>query len=199
LAVGGQRSAVLQFNSLTIELLNTTKAQNARNIIILMILTSCSSPMKTLTTVPDVDFSKYSGKWYEIARLPNSFEKGLVCCTAEYRPRDDGKISVINTGRKEDNIGKIKSVKGKAWAPDKNEPGRLKVQFFWPFSGGYYIFHLDKENYQYALVGDPSRKYLWILARTPVIENSLYSELVEIARKNDFAVDMLLKVRQDCD
>lgn len=155
--------------------------------------------MKTLTTVPDVDINKYSGKWYEIARLPNSFEKGLVCVTAEYGLRDDGKISVINAGQKEDNIGKIKSIRGKAWVPDKNEPGRLKVQFFWPFAGGYYIFHLDQENYQYVLVGTPSRKFLWILSRTSHIEDSLYYELVEIARKNDFATENLLKVKQDCD
>ena len=154
--------------------------------------------MKTLTTVPDVDIKKYSGKWFEIARLPNSFEKGLVCCTAEYGLREDGKISVTNAGIKEDKTGKVSSITGKAWVPDKNEPGRLKVQFFWPFAGGYYIFHLDRENYQYALVGDPSRKYLWILARSPKMEESLYQELVEIARKNEFAVDKLIKVRQDC-
>lgn len=155
--------------------------------------------MKTLTTVRDVDINKYSGKWYEIARLPNSFEKGLVCVTANYGMRDDGKISVINAGRKEDDISKVKSVQGKAWVPDKNEPGRLKVQFFWPFAGGYYIFHLDQENYQYALVGNPSRKFLWILARTPKIEESLYQELLDIARKNEFAIEKLIKVRQDCD
>jgi len=155
--------------------------------------------MKTLTTVPDVDINKYSGKWYEIARLPNSFEKGLVCVTAEYGLRDDGKISVINAGQKENNIGKVKSIRGKAWVPDKNEPGRLKVQFFWPFAGGYYIFHLDQENYQYALVGNPSRKFLWILSRKPYIDDSLYQELSEIARKNEFAVEKLNKVRQDCD
>jgi apolipoprotein D and lipocalin family protein len=153
--------------------------------------------MKTLTTVPDVDIMKYSGKWYEIARFPNSFEKGLVCCTAEYGLRDDGMISVINTGIKEDS-GKVKSVKGKAWVPDKKEPGRLKVQFFWPFAGKYYIFHLDKENYQYALVGEPSRKYFWLLARKPMIEDSLYRNLLEIARKNDFAVEKVMKVKQDC-
>jgi apolipoprotein D and lipocalin family protein len=153
--------------------------------------------MKKLTTVPNVDIMKYSGKWYEIARLPNSFEKGLVCCNAEYGLREDGKISVINTGKKEDS-GKTKSIKGKAWIPDKNEPGRLKVQFFWPFAGKYYIFHLDKENYQYALVGDPSRKYFWMLARTPQIKDSLYLELVEVARKNEFAVEKVIKVRQDC-
>ena len=167
-------------------------------IALIIILTSCSSSMKTLITVPGVDLTRYAGKWYEIARLPNSFEKGLVCCTAEYGLRDDGKISVINAGVNEES-GKISSVKGKAWIPDINEPGRLKVQFFWPFAAGYYIFHLDKENYQYALVGTPSRKYLWILARSPKIEESLYQELVEIARKNDFVVDEILKVRQDCD
>ena len=173
--------------------------RNFINLIILIFLTlitSCS--MKTLTTVPDVDINKYSGKWYEIARLPNSFEKGLVCVTAEYSLRDDGKISVTNSGQKEDEPGKVKSIRGKAWVPDKNEPGRLKVQFFWPFAGGYYIFHLDQENYQYALVGTPSRKFLWILARAPKIDESLYLELVEVARKNDFAVEKLMKVKQDC-
>ena len=155
--------------------------------------------MKSLKTVPDVDLNRYTGKWYEIARLPNSFEKGLVCCTAEYALRPDGKISVTNSGVKEDEPGKISSVNGKAWVPDKNEPGRLKVQFFWPFAGGYYIFHLDRENYQYALVGTPSRKFLWILARTPEIDASLYQELVYMAGKHEFAVDELIKVRQDCE
>ncbi len=154
--------------------------------------------MKTLTTVPNVDLDRYTGKWYEIARLPNSFEKGLVCCTAEYKLRDDGKISVTNTGKQEDGKGKIKSVHGTAWIPDKNEPGRLKVRFFWPFSGGYYIFHLDTENYQYVLVGDPSRKYMWILARSPKMEEALYRQLLEIGSKNDFAVGKLIRVRQDC-
>lgn len=166
--------------------------------LMLVVLTSCSSNMKTLKTVPDVDLNRYTGKWYEIARLPNSFEKGLICCTAEYGLRPDGKISVTNRGVKESEPGKASSVTGKAWRPDKNEPGRLKVQFFWPFAGGYYIFHLDQENYQYVLVGSPSRKYLWILARQPQINETLYNELVEIAGKNEFAVDKLIRVRQDC-
>jgi len=155
--------------------------------------------MKKLTTVPDVDIHRYTGKWYEIARLPNSFEKGLICVTAEYSLRDDGRITVINAGHKENDPGEVKSIRGKAWVPDKNEPGRLKVQFFWPFAAGYYIFHLDRENYQYALVGTPSRKFFWILARDPQMEEKLYNELVEVARLNDFDVDKLLKVRQNCD
>jgi apolipoprotein D and lipocalin family protein len=154
--------------------------------------------MKPLLTVPGVDLEKYSGKWYEIARLPNSFEKGLFCVTAEYSLRDDGKINVLNSGRKENNPLKIKTARGKAKIPDKNEPGRLKVTFFWPFYGDYYIYHLDKENYQYALVGDPSRKYMWVLARNPHMNDSLYSELLAIARKNGFAVEDLMKVPQDC-
>jgi apolipoprotein D and lipocalin family protein len=167
-------------------------------ILSLIILTSCSSSMKKLTTVPDFDIQRYTGKWYEIARLPNSFEKGLICVTAEYILRDDGKITVINAGHKESDPGEFKSIRGKAWVPDKNEPGRLKVQFFWPFAAGYYIFHLDRENYQYALVGTPSRKFFWILAREPQMEEELYNELVEVARLQEFEVDKLLKVRQDC-
>ena len=154
--------------------------------------------MKTLPTVPDVDINKYLGKWYEIARLPNSFEKGLICVTAEYSLKDNGKIRVVNSGHKEDEPSKVKSARGRAWVPDKSEPGRLKVSFFWPFAGDYYIFHLDQENYQYALVGDPSRKYMWVLARDPQIDDELYKELLEIARKKDFAVEELLKVKQDC-
>ena len=167
-------------------------------ILSLIILTSCSSSMKKLTTVPDVDIQRYTGKWYEIARLPNLFEKGLICITAEYSLRDDGKITVMNAGHKESEPAEVKSIRGKAWVPDKNEPGRLKVQFFWPFAAGYYIFHLDREHYQYALVGNPSRKFLWILAREPQMEEELYNELVEVARLKDFEVDKLIKVKQDC-
>ena len=154
--------------------------------------------MKKLSTVPGVDLNKYSGKWYEIARLPNSFEKGLICVTAEYSLREDGKVTVVNSGRKEDNPARIDSIKGKAWVPDPNEAGRLKVQFFWPFAGGYYIFHLDQENYQYALVGTPSRKFFWLLSRNPAIDESLYEELVKIASDNGFETGNILKVRQDC-
>ena len=167
-------------------------------IILVFFVTSCSSQMKPLETIPNVDLERYTGKWYEIARLPNSFEKGLVCVTAEYSLRPDGKITVLNSGRKEEDTSKVKTAKGKAKVPNPEEPGRLKVTFFWPFYGDYYIFHLDEENYQYALVGDPSRKYMWVLARNPHMDDALYAELLDIARKKDFAVEELLKVRQDC-
>ncbi len=81
--------------------------------------------------------------------------------------------------------------------PDLEFPGRLKVSFFRPFSGDYYIISLDPE-YKYALVGDPSRKYLWVLSRSPYMEDALYSELLEIARVNGFKTDQVIKVEQDC-
>jgi len=163
---------------------------------IMISLFSCSSH-KDLPTVKSVELEKYSGLWYEIARLPNSFEKGLKCATAEYEIMKNGKIQVINTGYKIENDSEKKQAKGKAWVPDKSEPGRLKVSFFWPFSGDYYIIHLD-ENYQYVLVGSPSREYLWILAREKTISQSVKDELIAHAKKYDFNTDNLIWVEQDC-
>lgn len=154
--------------------------------------------MKTLKTVDKVELDRYLGKWYEIARLPNRFEKGLICTSAEYSLRNDGKINVVNTGIKQEDITKFKTATGKAWFPDKNVTSKLKVQFFWPFSGDYYIFHLDKKNYQYALVGDPSRKYFWLLCRTPHIEDDLYKSLMAIALDNGFDTSKVYKTPQNC-
>lgn len=168
-------------------------------VFLTVILTiSCNSEMKTLKTVDKVELDRYLGKWYEIARLPNRFEKGLICTTAEYSLRDDGKIKVVNTGTKEEDISKVKTATGKAWFPDENISSQLKVQFFWPFLGDYYIFHLDQENYQYALVGDPSRKYFWLLSRTPQIDDELYNSLLNIASENDFDVSKVYKTPQNC-
>jgi len=167
-------------------------------VLLIFFTISCTSQMKPLKTVATVDLQRYVGKWYEIARLPNSFEKGLDCTTAEYSIRDDGKVTVLNSGRKESDPEKRKSAKGKAWVPDPNEPGRLKVSFFWPFAGNYYIFHLEEKNYEYALVGDPSRKYFWILARNPFMDDALYNELMNIARQNEFPVDQVIRVNQEC-
>jgi lipocalin len=159
---------------------------------------SCNSDMKTLSTVKDVDIDRYLGKWFEIARLPNRFEKGLICVTAEYSWRDDGRIKVLNKGHKESDLSKVDTATGKAWLPDENESGQLKVQFFWPFRGDYYIFHLDHVNYQYALVGSPNRKYFWLLSRTPTIPQSLYNELVQIAGENGFDIASFYKTPQKC-
>jgi len=150
-----------------------------------------------LPTLSKIDIKRYSGTWFEIARLPNSFENGLKCITATYNLRKDGKIDVLNSGHQLSDPAKINSAHGKAWIPDPKFPGRLKVQFFWPFSGDYYIIQLD-ENYQYVLVGDPSRKYLWILCRTKLIEPVVYDRLVEKAKILGFDIEKLVTVPQDC-
>ncbi len=158
---------------------------------------SCGSVSHRLETVSSVNLEKYAGTWYEIARLPNSFEKGLECVTATYSLREDGKIEVLNKGLKTGERDKISKIKGVAWVPDKNYPGRLKVRFFWPFSGKYYIIQLDKD-YRYALVGEPSRKYLWVLSKDRQLDRNIYISLLEKAASLGFDTERVIEVNQDC-
>lgn len=164
--------------------------------LLIMASVLSSSSAQELSTVETVDLAQYAGTWYEIARLPNSFEKGMQCVTATYTLKDNGKIEVLNKGyvSKKD---KYKSARGTAWVPDSAFPGRLKVTFFWPFSGNYYIMALD-EAYRYALVGDPSRKYLWVLARSETLDESIYSELMSLAESKGFDVDCVMRIDQSC-
>jgi len=159
-------------------------------------LFSCKAN-RELFTVEEVNFERYAGRWFEIARLPNKFEEGLECVTATYSLKKDGKIGVLNKGFSTEKRGESDSANGTAWVPDPKFPGRLKVSFFWPFAGNYYIISLDKE-YQYVLVGDPSRKYLWILSRTKQLDEEIYSRLLDIARQKEFNVEQVIKVNQDC-
>ena len=169
-----------------------------QKLLILLSMAASLSLTKAqeLQTVEKVDFPRYAGTWYEIARLPNSFEKGLECVTATYTLKSNGKIQVLNRGYsvKKD---KYQTARGTAHVPDPAFPGRLKVTFFWPFYGNYYITELD-EKYQYALVGDPSRKYLWVLSRTKELDENTYSRLINVARDRGFAVEEMLRIRQDC-
>ena len=136
-------------------------------VIVIMGLFSCNSD-KDLSTVESLDLNKYKGLWYEIARLPNRFEKNLECVTARYTLDAKGKVIVENSGYNTKSLD-MESITGKAWVPDSTTPGVLKVRFFWPFAGDYYVIDVD-EDYQTALVGSPDRKYLWILSRSTNIE-----------------------------
>ncbi|KAA3630391.1 MAG: hypothetical protein DWQ02_18055 [Bacteroidetes bacterium] len=160
-------------------------------------LFSCKTA-KELPTVDVVDLDKYSGLWYEIAKLPNSFEKGLDCVTATYSLKDNGKIKVENKGRLLKDVSRYKDITGTAWVPDEAFPGRIKVRFFWPFSGDYYIIDLG-EQYEYALVGSPSRNFLWILSRTPEMDKDQFDQLLEVAARNGFDTSAVESVNQDCD
>ena len=153
-------------------------------------------PTNELPTVGEVDFHRYAGLWYEIARLPNSFEKGLECVTAQYTVKDNGRIRVLNKGFSAKK-GVFKTAKGRAWVPDDQFPGRLKVSFFWPFAGNYYIIELDK-HYNFALVGDPSRKYLWVLSRTGELDESIYLKLLDKARTHGFETGKLVRIEHNC-
>jgi apolipoprotein D and lipocalin family protein len=152
---------------------------------------------KLPSVVTEVDLERYQGTWYEIARLPNFFEKKLKCITAKYTLREDGKITVLNAGNYIESPHKPSSSEGVAWVPDRNSPAKLKVQFFWPFSGDYWIMYLDKE-YRYVLVGDPSLKYLWILCREKTLEETTYKMLLQKAIDNGYNVTSIIRVEHNC-
>ncbi len=170
-----------------------------KNLLLIMGLfglLSCSGKQE-LVTVSNVDLNQYMGKWYEIARLPNSFEKNLTCISAEYSLMENGRIKVDNQGRLLKNTNEIKQSVGEAKLPDTNYPGRLKVSFFKPFWGPYYIFELD-EAYTYSLVGTPSRKYFWILSRTTSLDQETMEYLLKRAKEEGFDVDNLVYPKHDC-
>lgn len=152
---------------------------------------AASLPLKT---VERVDLQRYIGRWYEIARYPNRFQRACESDTmAEYSLRNDGKVEVVNSCRQKD--GKVKTARGKAKVVDKSSNARLKVTFFWPFYGDYWIIALDPE-YRYAIVGEPKRRYLWILSRTPSMDDVTYRGAIEKIRAAGFEPDKLLKTRQ---
>jgi apolipoprotein D and lipocalin family protein len=159
---------------------------------------SCKSSDTKLQVVGSVDVNRYAGTWYEIARLPASFEKGLKCTSATYVLREDGRIVVINKGRKISDPSNVKEAKGIAWIPDKNQPGKLKVRFFWPFTGDYWILFLDPD-YRFVMVGAPDLKYLWILSRTRQMDEPDFLMLTGMAKEMGFDLSPLIRVRQDCD
>jgi apolipoprotein D and lipocalin family protein len=158
---------------------------------------SGSAEDNPLATVPSVDLVKYMGKWFEISAFPQSFEKGCHCTVAEYSMTDKGYVKVVNTCRKGSADGKAKAANGKAFVVEGSNNAKLRVQFLWPFRGNYWIIDLA-DDYTYAVVGDPSRKYLWILSRTPQMEPGLYREIVGRAANKGFDVSKLQMTDQTC-
>lgn len=148
-----------------------------------------------LLTVSRVDLHRYAGEWFEIARLPQHFEKGCTHVTAEYRPLADGRIEVHNTCHKDSIYGPPKTVRGTARVVDAKTNAKLKVQFQWPFEGDYWILALD-EDYRFALVGTPDRDGLWILSREPRLSHPTLANLLEMARQKGFAVEKLIYTQQ---
>lgn len=147
------------------------------------------------TTITAFDLNRYLGKWYEIARYDHAFERGLVGTTAEYTLRDDGKIKVLNSGYLNGLNGSYQESVGKA-KPNKNgEPGQLRVSFFGPFYGDYYILDLAPD-YSYSVVGSSSPKYLWILSRTPQLSAEVQSKILHNLQKRGYDTTKLIWVKQ---
>lgn len=140
-------------------------------------LFGCAVPDKSLPpleTVAKVDLQRYAGAWHEIARFPHRFQKDCFRTRAVYTLREDGLIDVYNECRKSAADGPIKSVQGKARVVDEQSNAKLEVSFFWPFWGDYWIIDLDPD-YQWAVVGHPNRKYLWILSRQETLDGEIVS------------------------
>ncbi|MBC7475214.1 MAG: lipocalin family protein [Candidatus Sericytochromatia bacterium] len=147
---------------------------------------------KDLETVQSVDLDKYAGKWYEIAVIPYMFEKNCSNTVAEYAVTDKGYVTVHNQCTKDFLEDKSESIDGKAYPVKGSNNSKLKVQFFPVLKGDYWIIDLDKD-YKYAVVGTPNRKNLWILSRTPKMDEELYQELIEKAKAKDFDISKLKK------
>ncbi len=157
------------------------------------LLSACTGIPEGTAPVIGFEKEKYLGKWYEIARLDHSFERGLEQVTAEYLLQEDGGIRVINTGynRASDEWNKAE---GKAYFVGESNIGHLKVSFFGPFYASYVILKLDKD-YQYSLVTGPDRDYLWILSRTPTLDPDIQSSLIEFANSLGYSTKELIFVK----
>jgi apolipoprotein D and lipocalin family protein len=142
------------------------------------------------TTADSIDLQKYTGKWYEIASYPMSFQKDCFCVTAEYTNTEKGYVKVYNSCRKGSVNGKIKSITGKAFPVAGTNNAKLKVQFFWPFKADYWVIDIA-EDYSWAVVSGPSRKYLWILNRTPDMQKETWQYITDRLVENGFELTKL--------
>lgn len=164
-------------------------------LTLLVALGGCLGMPPTIKPVSEFDLNRYLGKWYEIARLDHSFERGLSRVTAEYSLRPDGGVSVINRGFSAA-TQTWKQAEGKAFFVNDEREGYLKVSFFGPFYGSYVVFELEQVNYDYAFVSGPDNDYLWLLSRTPRVSDTVIQRFEEISKYHGFAVEKLIYVEQ---
>lgn len=162
----------------------------------MIFMAGCTGLPKGVSPVNEYDLNSYLGKWYEIARLDHSFERGLSNVTAEYSLRKDGGVRVVNRGFS-DEKNKWKEAEGKAYFVENQNVGHLKVSFFGPFYGSYVVFDLDKDNYQYAFVAGYNKSYLWLLARTPDVKKEIVDRFIQTANDLDFKTDDLIFVNHN--
>ena len=162
--------------------------------LVVLLAAGCTSVPKGVSPVQNFELERYLGTWYEIARFDHRFERGLNYVTAEYQLNEDGTVKVINRGKDRD-TGEWEQAEGLAKLVGDEQTGHLKVSFFGPFYASYVIAALD-DDYQYSLVTGPNRDYLWILSRTPSLDNETLNSLVSKARELGYATDQLIYVQQ---
>ncbi len=148
-----------------------------------------------LKTVDHVDLSKYLGKWYDIASFPQWFQRGCTAITAEYSLKPNGEIDVVNSCRKGSLDGKVKVSHGRARVVDKVSNAKIEVSFFGDFWGDYWVVDLG-QDYEYSVVGSPSRDYLWILSRTPQMDGAVYNGILERLKGQGYEVGRLVMTPQ---
>ena len=157
-----------------------------------LLLAGCTGMPTGVEPVKGFELDRYLGKWYEIARLDHSFERGMQNVTAEYSMRDDGGVRVVNRGYITDK-GEWDEAEGKAYFVEESDQGYLKVSFFGPFYGSYVVFELD-DNYRYAFISGPDTSYLWLLAREPVIDPEVMQRFKSRAKELGFDLRELIMV-----
>ncbi|MEJ6004940.1 lipocalin family protein [Paucibacter sp. AS339] len=159
-----------------------------RHLLVLLCMSAFASAPQAaepapLPTVAAVDLQRYAGAWYEIALLPNRFQKQCVADTqARYR-LDGNRVEVINRCRTAN--GEVDRTAGHAKTVDGSGNAKLRVTFFWPFYGNYWVLDLDSD-YRHVLIGEPSRKYAWILSRTPQMDEAQLQKLLDRAAELGF-------------
>ncbi len=158
-------------------------------------LNGCTGIPNGAEPVKDFSLEQYLGTWYEVARMDHKFERGLSNVTAEYSLRDDGGVRVLNGGFNTSK-GEWVEAEGKAFFIGDTSTGQLKVSFFGPFYASYNVIALDQEAYQWSLVAGPDTDYLWILSRTPELDQAIVDELISEAKMLGFKTDELIYVSQ---
>lgn len=160
-------------------------------------LLGCKAQDKSPTSAGSVNLDRYTGKWYDVASFPVRFQKGCHCTTAEYTLMPKGNIKVDNQCRKVGINEEPSGITGYAFPVKGSNNTKLKVQFFWPFRSDYWIVRLDA-GYSWAVVSTPSKKYLWILSRTPVMKEDIFQNIMEDLKNDGYNTEKLVKVPQSC-
>ncbi len=150
---------------------------------------------RELETVPDLDLERYMGKWYEIARYDNRHQRGTVATTTEFRMRDDGKIDVLTTARKKHIHGKLKTTDAKGWIVDGGDNAKWKVQWFWLLRSDYWMIHVS-DDYRHAVIGQPSRKNVWVISREPTMDQKTFDDICRIIARKGFDPGKLVMTPQ---